>query len=144
MSQTRQRPIFIHAEIGSAGGEPITSYLLPLNRPITIEDDEYNATLMQFYMARVSTGGGAERRHPGKLMIKGLSGGGDPVRDRDKLAENAFTCMVPSMNKEVHGRIPMLPPAPGVYHHLEISVHDMSGEAVRFRHMILTILIKKA
>lgn len=140
MNQESARPVFIHAEIGSATGEPITSYLLPLNRPITIDDDNYSATLQQFYVARLTTGGGAERKHPGKLMIKGL-GGSEPVRHRDQPVNPTFTCMVPSLSKEVHTRVPMLPPAAGIFHHLEISVHDMNNEAIRFRHLILTIKI---
>ena len=144
----RRRPTYIH--IDSAVTEPVddrnrnfTTFTMPLNAPLVIENDiDYRVTVIYAYTRRQG-GNSYERAAPCRLLIRGLGAGncGPVLRHRDAPTDTSFTCVLPASKIEGSCSVRMLPPAPGIYHHLEVSVQDMKAELLPMKHVLMTIEI---
>jgi hypothetical protein len=148
VDEQRQRPIYIH--IDSSITEPVnqanvnfTTFHMPLNAPLVIDRDiDYRVTLIYAYTRRQG-GNSYQRAAPCRLLIKGLGAGncGRVLRHRLASGDGEFTCVLPASRLEGSCSVRMLPPTPGIYHHLEVQVQEMQGDLIEMKHILMTIEI---
>lgn len=127
---------YIYVNLKTNSKEPISSYLYHLSRPLIISG-ACSATLLQAYVLCKRAG---TKTNP--ILLRIVGAGANAIRDKDNMPEHAAACLIPLRNV-IHSNINMLPLASGIYNCFTISLHDITGEAVTFDHLILTIKIDK-
>lgn len=148
MAKSASAPIYIHADI--AVTDPVDTYVLPLVQPITIDRHQcYNVKLLQFFAyvdEKIK-----ERKYPCYLLINDMwkSNHGErnivqrlKVRRSDAKTPDAAG-LLPNCELVMHSNISLLPPAPGVYNHLEFSIHALNAKLIPFSRLIAIIEINE-
>ena len=141
-------PIYIHVDI--AVPNPVDSYVLPLMQPITIDRHQcYDVKLLQFFAFADEKS--KERKYPCYLAIKDMYKSNHAerhivqrlkVRRSDTRTPDA-ACLLPNCDLIMHSNISLLPPAPGIYNHLEFSICALNAKPIPFSRLIAIIEIKQ-
>jgi hypothetical protein len=141
-------PIYIHVDI--AVPDPVNSYVLPLGNPITIDRHAcYTAKLHQFFVL-IDTDV-KERKYPCYLIIDDMWRSNHAERHvvqrlkvrRSDLKTPDAACLLPNCDLAMHSNIALLPPAPGIYNHLEFSIRALNAKQLSFSRLIAIIEIQQ-
>lgn len=143
-----QKPVYIHADI--AVQNMTETYVLPLVQSITIDRNKcYSAKLIQFFIWADDTI--QERIFPCYLLINDMWKSNFMERhivQRQIIRRSDFkttdaVCLLPNCSLSLHSNISLLPPAPGIYNHLEFSICSLNMKKIPFSRLIAIIEIKE-
>ena len=141
-------PIYIHADIAVPGN--VESYVLRLVQPIAIDRHKcYNAKLLEFFIYVDENQ--QERKYPCYLIINDMWKSNQAERNivqRLKIRRNDTktpdaACLLPNCELLMHRDITLLPPAPGIYEHLEFSICGLNAKPIPFSRLIAIIKIEQ-
>ena len=141
-------PFYISVDMNAS--EPVISYVLPLMQFITIDRHRcYTAKLLQFLA--IGDEKMEERNHPYYLSIHNMWKSNYEERHvvqqhrvlcSDMVIPDA-ACLLANCNQVLQNNIPLLPPAPGIYNHLEFSMSALNYKPIPFSRLIATIEIQE-
>lgn len=143
-----QVPIYIHVDIAVI--DPVNSFVMPLEQPIEIERHAcYTAKMQQIYI--VVDQNIKECKYPCYLFINDMwksNLGERHIVRRQVVRRNNFktpdaACLLPNCDLKMHTNIPILPPAPGIYNHLEFSLCALNATTIPFTRLVALIEIQQ-
>lgn len=143
----RAAPLYMQLSVRS--DTPIAKYTMQLPTPIIIERHRHYKALAHFITVTPAATDVRKWWSPCHVHIDNMWAPGNEKERRLVREDNCksmplnIACTLPHIKKEAAESVRMLPPSPGVFNHLQISLTDFLGEPIQFTNIYAFIEINE-